>query len=255
MWRLGWAFVLLAACHADPRAPAEIRATSPLPTSTAGSAACPVDVVTVARVERDDVVLEAIARNVSTAPVEVELPDRCPRGRVAFDGFGDAFDYEDACARGACLGPRTPERVRLTPGERARIASTVVALHRSSCHAAVGPGHHVVRAVVPAVDARCVQAASFDVAGSAAPATSGGDRACTTSADCTIFCPSAPGCCGDPCGCRNAVRRDRVAALAASFPKACTRPPHCPAMGCAYEPAMSAVCRDGVCRATSGVGF
>ncbi len=235
-----------------PAAPPVASASTP-PVATSP---CPIMLHTRARVQADSVVVEVFADNTSGAPADFDLPDRCPRGPVAFEGLGEGFDYEDACRKGACAGTRRAEHVHLAPAATRRIGSAEVGLRRDACHAAVPPGHHRVRAVPPeGIRAECSTAATFVVP--AAPPSrpaSGGDRACTTSADCTIFCPNVPGCCGNPCGCRNAIRRDRAAAYAASYAKTCTRPPHCPAMGCAYQPAMSATCRDGRCVASSGLG-
>ncbi len=69
---------------------------------------------------------------------------------------------------------------------------------------------------------------------------------CDKDGDCMIFCPRVSGCCGWPCGCRNAIRRDAAASFEKEYARTCQRPP-CPAVGCALEEAMWAQCRGGRC--------
>lgn len=75
---------------------------------------------------------------------------------------------------------------------------------------------------------------------------------CQSDADCMIYCPNVPGCCGWPCGCRNAIRRDGTAAFLAEEARTCTRTPNCPAVACARQDAHMATCRQGRCVAMSG---
>lgn len=75
----------------------------------------------------------------------------------------------------------------------------------------------------------------------------GDPYSCQTAADCTIFCPSVPGCCGSACGCTHAIRRDHVAAYEAEYKKTCRHPPSCLAEGCARREARSADCRNNRC--------
>ena len=77
-------------------------------------------------------------------------------------------------------------------------------------------------------------------------------RACSSSEECIIACPAVRGCCGWPCGCTNAVHRDRVSSFTAHYASTCTRTPNCPVVACAYEPATGAVCRAGRCEAERG---
>lgn len=71
--------------------------------------------------------------------------------------------------------------------------------------------------------------------------------ACESAADCVIFCPSVPGCCGATCGCKHAIRRDHTAAYEAEYKRTCARPPRCPIVGCAYQEAAFADCREHRC--------
>lgn len=77
---------------------------------------------------------------------------------------------------------------------------------------------------------------------------------CTSDADCVISCPRVEGCCGEPCGCRAAVRRDARDAWTAHYAATCDRVP-CPAVACAYEPALYAACAQGRCVGRDGPGL
>jgi hypothetical protein len=70
-------------------------------------------------------------------------------------------------------------------------------------------------------------------------------RACTSHADCGITC--AMDCCGAPCGCRGAYNRAYIDAIEKWGRRDCPARIDCPAVGCAYEPAFGAVCRNGRC--------
>ncbi len=78
--------------------------------------------------------------------------------------------------------------------------------------------------------------------------------ACTTSADCTIICETAEGCCGGQCGCRNAVNKSQVEAIRARKANNCKAPPKCPAVACALQH-FHAECVQNKCRAVQGMGF
>lgn len=78
--------------------------------------------------------------------------------------------------------------------------------------------------------------------------------ACTSPGDCAITC--AMDCCGAPCGCRTAVNKAFKPAIEKWGRRDCPSPRRCPAVGCAYEPAMAATCRDGRCQPLmGGLGF
>ena len=86
------------------------------------------------------------------------------------------------------------------------------------------------------------------------PVVSGDPYACTTSADCALVCNAPPDCCGSPCGCSHAMRREHAAAAEAQCQSAPRDPGRCPAMGCAHQQ-FSAVCRAGRCAAVQGHGL
>jgi hypothetical protein len=70
--------------------------------------------------------------------------------------------------------------------------------------------------------------------------------ACSSPQDCELACPSAPGCCGWPCGCSHAIRRDQKAAYESSYGSTCKRRPQCPAVACLREDFVP-TCREGRC--------
>jgi hypothetical protein len=78
------------------------------------------------------------------------------------------------------------------------------------------------------------------------PAPASSPYVCSSSRDCTLACPSAAGCCGWPCGCSHAIRREHRAAYEARYAATCRRHPQCPAVACARRE-MVAACRDGRC--------
>jgi hypothetical protein len=86
------------------------------------------------------------------------------------------------------------------------------------------------------------------------PPVTGDPYACTTSADCALVCNAPPDCCGSPCGCSHAMRREHAAAAEAQCQSAPRDPGRCPAMGCAYRQ-FTAVCRAGRCAAVEGHGI
>lgn len=228
-------------------------------------------------------VLDVVAENVSARAVDFNLPNRCPAGPLDFAGLPPGYDYYGTCNAGACLGSRHAVHVHLDPGERRPVVSTPLAVGGSTCTQPLPPAYYEVGAIPPPTPIGiCAESAALDLrAGAprprpppapgpiapqpqvrlapttspavplpAATATPGAE--CTSSADCALSCPQVPGCCGWACGCRNAMPRDRVAGFEAAYAKSCTRPPHCPEMGCAYEPASSAQCVNGRCVAITG---
>jgi hypothetical protein len=225
--------------------------------------------------------LSVVAENVSAHGVEFELPDRCPSGSVDFEGLPAGFDYYRTCNAGACPGPRQPQRVSLDPGGRRQVALARVDMTASICNPALAPGYYQVRPVLPLMGiAACAEAAALDLRGAtpappithivrteplpskpapspspppppSPPAPIDPTYGCTTAADCVLSCPTPPGCCGWPCGCTNAIRRDHADAFAASYAKTCTRAPHCPSVDCAYQLAVGATCRNGRCAAAT----
>ncbi|MFW6051146.1 MAG: hypothetical protein ACODAU_08225 [Myxococcota bacterium] len=219
------------------------------------------------------------AENVGDAPVELTLPDRCPDGPVDFRGLAEGYDYYGTCSAGACPGPREPKRMSLPPGASEELASTTVHLRGAPpCTEGLAEGRHRIVPVVPDLGVpTCVVGTVLEVparvARRPAPRTEptpprpaperespaptdkderkrqearGDPYACQQHSDCVLSCPDAPGCCGWPCGCRHAIHEDHRAAFEARYPDTCDKPP-CPAVGCAYQPAFGAMCRNGRC--------
>jgi hypothetical protein len=214
--------------------------------------------------------LSVVAENTAGHDLAFVLPDQCPAGPLALEGLAEDYDYYQTCNAGACPGPRGMQTVQLAARERRVLAQLKLDARGGACNAPLESAFYRVRAVVPPLANRvCVEAASLDLRNvkiplkpapkltpqppPAAPASD--PYACARSDECTIACPQVTGCCGWSCGCRNAIRRDQVDSFAARYSQTCSHPPHCPVVGCAYEPAASAVCRNGRCTAVSGVGF
>jgi hypothetical protein len=244
------------------------------------AARCDVVVRTTARaLSPTRVRLLVTAENAGGAPATVELPDRCPHGPIDFEGLGPTFDYYGTCAAGACLARGAGSRVTLSPGQTLSLVEVDVALDGPGCSAPAPPGRHLVRAIPPRTSApACSVGATVEVAATPrappnpspapaprvtpAPPEPGAPSArdpsdpyaCDGPGQCMLACPEAPGCCGWSCGCRHAIHRDHAASFTANYPATCQRAP-CPAVGCAYEPAASATCRNGRCVAASGVAF
>jgi hypothetical protein len=200
--------------------------------------------------------LEVVAENATGAPLSFSLPDRCPQGAVQFRGLGPDYDFYRSCTKGACMSPRDPVRFTLQPHEKRTIESVQLSPGGGNCVAPLAPGHYEIAPLPPEHEQQvCVIAAQLDVpAREPARAPKPSDPyACQTTADCVLSCPEARGCCGFPCGCRHAINREHRAAFERDYPRTCERAP-CPAMGCAYEPAASAICQNGRCIASEGLG-
>ncbi|WP_437916460.1 hypothetical protein WME73_17865 [Sorangium sp. So ce302] len=216
--------------------------------------------------------LRVVAENATGQPLALELPDRCPNGLVELEGLGPGYDYYGTCNAGPCLGVSSARRIELGPGEARPIAEATIALRGAPpCTSALPPGQHVVRAGVRTANVPvCTAEAVLDVPGAARPQSppsppppsvpsrstpaSSDPYACQSPTDCVLSCPEPAGCCGWPCGCQHAIHRDHRAVFEANFEKTCTRPPRCPVVGCAFERAVGATCRNGRCVATTTLG-
>ena len=224
--------------------------------------------------------VEVVAENRRKEPITFELPERCPNGLVDFTGLGEGYDYYGTCTAGACFRPNSAVTITLAPGERRPLVETTLFLGgQEPCRKALPSGRFALAAVPPRGSVEiCSETVIIDVPSSApapaaplvvapshspvapAPALSAKPAPatpklppgaeCSTMSDCVLSCPDAPGCCGFPCGCRNAIPRAKQAAFESGYAKSCQKPP-CPAMGCAYEPAIGATCKNGRCVAVS----
>ena len=77
-------------------------------------------------------------------------------------------------------------------------------------------------------------------------------RGCTTHSDCVITCHADGSCCGDACGCSNALNREFAARLDAHLQKHCRgKGSTCPAVACRMRGPFFALCRDGMCESHS----
>jgi hypothetical protein len=130
----------------------------------------------------------ALAKNKSEKPVTLSLPSRCPEGPVAFHGLGERYDYYRSCAKGACAGPREPERFTISPGQTMELAAIEIDPNGGDCTAALPTGRYTVSFSVPFSGQGC--AGTFaTVDGRAAPKQPPPVKPATRAE-----CPSAPAC-------------------------------------------------------------
>jgi hypothetical protein len=220
--------------------------------------------------------LRVTAENVGANALVLELPDRCPNGPIDFTGLDSSYDYYGTCNAGACAGTRPPKRITLAPGVTTDVASTTLHLGGAPpCTTRLTEGRRRIVPVAPELGVpTCVVGAVLDVPAiaeappprpkppgpsrpsspSPPPPAAGDPYACTQHSDCVLSCPRADGCCGWPCGCRHAIHRDHRAAFEAGYPDTCSKPP-CPAVGCAYQPAVAAACHNGRCTGVTSLSF
>lgn len=218
------------------------------------------------------------AKNVSQASVTITLPSRCAQSPIALSGLPEGYDLYSTCDADPCV-EQPPVTRAIAPGETVELAAARIRDDGADvCQQRLAPGRYVLAPIAPqtsvvscTTDAALAvndepppsprapaQATSQNhppkppppVAGLAVPP----EYACESSADCALVCPEVRGCCGNPCGCRNAMNKKAAAAYLRDYAKTCAKPPKCPAMGCAYQPAGSADCHEGRCVATDGLG-
>jgi hypothetical protein len=204
-------------------------------------------------------VLRVFAKNLTRQRLEFSIPERCPNGPVDFEGLPAGYDYYGTCASGACQGWPALRQIALPPGALQPLAEARVFIDgRAPCTTALPPGRYHVRPVAPRTDvAMCVNEAALVIPEPPSERELTEARKdpyfCLDSSECVLSCPEPSGCCGHPCGCRHAINARHRAAYEANYARTCSRPP-CPAVGCAYEPAAFAVCRNHRCQAGSGLG-
>ncbi len=256
-----------------PSAPGEDQSTeesteeSPVPVQTKARPTPerqgPEDCQVLLRVDlmrRDDMVtLRAVARNLTREILKFDLPEKCPAGLIDFEGLGSGYDYYQTCNKGACVGFPEIRSVQIGPGQEHPLASTYVSLAgQAPCTKPLSGTEFEIRALAPETNVTfCTESALLELP---APLTER-ERAergrdpyfCEKSSECVLSCPDRAGCCGNPCGCRHAIHRTHQAAYEENFAASCLKPP-CPAYGCAYQPAFSAVCHENRCIGADTVG-
>lgn len=116
--------------------------------------------------------LTVFAESAIDSTQELELPDRCPQGLVDFDGLGTGYDYYGVCAAGACPGTRSPQHIRVAPGERVPIAATTISTRGGAgCTKPLAQGRYTIRPRLPPQLQACVVPALLEVRdGGAVPA-------------------------------------------------------------------------------------
>jgi len=196
--------------------------------------------------------LRVYGQNLTTMPLSFEVPERCPQGLIDFEGLAPGYDYYGTCAAGACAGWPATRRITLASSQPQPLAEAHLYLDgRAPCTAPLAPGKYRLRARIPSTNvAVCSEEATLDVPAPVVTndvgAVSNDPYWCRDSSECVLSCPTAAGCCGHPCGCQHAINIRHRTSYEANYPKTCSRAP-CPAFGCAYQPAVLAICRNHRC--------
>lgn len=149
----------------------------------------------------------ALAKNKSSKEITLSLPSRCPQGPVVFQGLGDGYDYYGTCAKGACAGPRDPERFTLPSGRTVELAAIEVDPKGGACTPPLPPGRHRISFTVPHGGEVCAGTfATLEVREAPKPPPEPARKAsCPPMPACGIACPGgafardANGC--PLCGC------------------------------------------------------
>ena len=92
--------------------------------------------------------LRASAKNLTAAPLELMLPDRCPGGEAAFSGLEPAdgsYDYYSTCAAGMCAPGRPARVIALPPGQVVEISSVEIhAKGKKPCNEPLAAGEYTL---------------------------------------------------------------------------------------------------------------
>jgi hypothetical protein len=221
--------------------------------------------------------LRVNAKNVSRRELTLTLAERCPAGLIEIAGLPDGYDVYGTCNTGPCVSGNGMRTYHLAAGVSTELAVALLGVNRA-CQPPLAAGHYSVSPVAPpnALRLCTVETTIFvntlppnpplqKVAPSEqtppAPPRPEFPRlpvakeyACVTSSDCVLVCPEIKGCCGNPCGCSHAMNRAFADDYVRDYSRSCSKPPHCPPMGCAYKPAYGASCREGRCVADNSPG-
>jgi hypothetical protein len=226
--------------------------------STPESPACDLRAHTVVDVHDNFIDISANVQNLTKAPIEVVLKNRCPKGYLDYAGLPRGLDYHELCNRRRCVAKDEPPLTfTVEAGQWAPLPGFVLERGgRKPCQKPLAEGTYEVKVVTPKDQHRwCAVPATLTLAPPPKKKVDPADPyACEQPSDCTLSCPSAKGCCGDTCGCKHAINKRHAAAYEKNYAKTCRKAP-CPAMGCAYEPAMGATCVDNRCQAMKGLGL
>lgn len=133
---------MLVGCEttaAPPTVMAPAPVVAPAPVIAAAPAACALRYeLTVDELgPAQDLGLHAVAVNLTTRPLVLEVADRCPEGVVTFTGLPDGTDPYNACTAGACPADLPPRRFELAPGARVALADVLVPRGGGSCSPAL----------------------------------------------------------------------------------------------------------------------
>lgn len=99
------------------------------------------------------VTLTAKAKNLTEAPLELTMPDRCPGGEVNFSGLepGEgSYDYYRTCNMGACAGGRPSVVIALPPGEVVQVGGAEIHPDgKRPCNEAIATGSYSLSFTLP----------------------------------------------------------------------------------------------------------
>jgi hypothetical protein len=85
------------------------------------------------------VTLQARAKNLTDAALQLTLEDHCPNGSALFSGLAPEYDYYHTCTMGMCM--REPSKViALPPGELVDVESTLIHVEGQGCNGPISPG-------------------------------------------------------------------------------------------------------------------
>jgi hypothetical protein len=97
----------------------------------------------VMRMPDGTVVLTAVMSNLTRAPIEVVLPERCPSGPIAFSGLGAKYDYYGVCAATPCQ-PLAAEQRRSIPSGTHELARTAIDPRGTACAPPLAPARYTI---------------------------------------------------------------------------------------------------------------
>jgi hypothetical protein len=154
---------------------------------------CELELSTVSERRAQGYTVTARVKNLTSKAITFELPDRCPRGPVAFvGGLGPSYDYYGTCTMGACAGPRPPIRFTAPAGATIDLAQVEIASGRAACSEPLPSGRHTVGFSLPVQIPTCNRSfATID--GPPAPPEKKPDLP-KTRPDPGVVCPPMPTC-------------------------------------------------------------
>lgn len=219
-----------AAHRAEPLAPAEpapsavaapLESPEPPPAESVpppGSKPPPCALESIAKVTRRGALfhVSALLRNLTSEPLEVNLPDPCPRGPAEFSGLPSGYDYYGVCAAGACPAPRPPLHLSFAPGQSREVTSIDIDPKQTSCTPPLPPAQYLLGFSVKTTVAVCSGAPGKIEIKAPPPPPAKPKAQCPPKPACGIFCPGGRfahdenGCALCRCECNNPCCNPRI---------------------------------------------